>query len=476
MKRIAVLSVAVSLVVLVLAPVAHASSASVSPPSGPAGSTVTINASGFTYPGLIEAKIGPNGRYSTTVIGTGVPSGGGPPYSGSFPVTIPPGTPDGPLTITVCQECTQSEFYDTTTTVFNVVTPPPTTTTTSTSTTTTSTTTTTTSTTTTTTSTTTTPPPPPPGDTTTTTAPETTTTTIVAPPAPAVCPPIPEHAVVMDFDDWDPSLGDSEDLMGELQDEVLDDLHPLYFRQWDSYQVDTDSSGNYYPVSLDPPRVDSIGFIADNPSNGLSTVSEPMVMRLIDDSHWTLTSGWGWAPLQGQLDYVGFYVGFGHFGEGFETPDEVVVELRVSVMPMEAPDGTTIEQGSWEPVTLTLGPGPQPVTHCIIARNTIGEVDPASVFLIDILPRTVDGEPLHIPLDIDDFFYGLNEHPEVPFLLPPYVVESVVESVVDSSPSFPWWLLLLAGLVIGAGAMWAFRRDPKEDSLIPMPPTPDWEG
>ena len=47
---------------------------------------------------------------------------------------------------------------------------------------------------------------------------------------------------------------------------------------------------------------DSTGFVIDNPAAGLWTTSPPMVMRLIDDTHWTLAYGtWN---LPGQLDYV----------------------------------------------------------------------------------------------------------------------------------------------------------------------------
>jgi len=204
-----------------------------------------------------------------------------------------------------------------------------------------------------------------------------------------------------------------------------------------------------------------------------------MVMRLIDDTHWTLITGWGVMNLVGQPGYFGFNIGFGYFGEGFETPENLVVELRVRTMPMERPDGTVLDQGAWDTVSITLGPGPQPVAFCLMATNTIGNAYFETVYLIDILPRTTGGDPVHIPIDIDDMFYGpydedspfvfgeIPDQAELTITIPmPELVEDTIPipgpdpaaPVSDSSDLVIRIAFGLGGLLIGAGAVLALRR------------------
>ena len=451
MRRLAVLSLVMGLVLAVVGPVsALIQAASVDPGSGPAGTNVTVNVSGFTPNVPVEVH---GEGFGGSKLGEGTVDGSG---SIEIAVTIPAAASVGPYTIAVCGvlgvACTDTgnEFWEGTSTIFTV-TPAPTTTTV-------------------------TIPPPTP---TVTVAP---LTTIPAVPVGSGPCDIPPGADVIDFDAWDRSMGTTEELWGELQTAILDAGHSVYARQWERYVFSvyppTDDSPSYLPL----PRVNSTGFIADNPARDLYTTSPPKVMRLIDDTVWSLVPYLYAIPIPqwGQLDYFGFNVGFGHFGEGFETPDELVVELRVALMPMEMPDGTVLDQGAWDTVSITLGPGPQPVTQCLMAFNTLGPTDPYSVHLIDILPRTVGGVPVHIPVDIDDVFYGVND-PVIPPLVfdelpvpgtvaPPIITTPVtlpfIEQPIepfDLSPApsdLPWRIAIgLAGLFVGVGAMWAFRRD-----------------
>ena len=439
MKRIAGLTIAWGLVLLALAPMASASYqvASASPASGPPGTAATVIISGF-LPGVpVEVHEGSKGG---TLLGSAIANVSG---IAGVPITIPSSAPPGPYVLYVCGSCA-SEFHDEATTTFDVVPPPTTTTTTTTS------------------------EAPPPPD---TTSPPTT-----EPPPPGEPCVIPDDAIVIDFDHYDLALGLTGELMGPLERAVvLDDGHDLYFHQWSEYLLPV-----YPPTSDDPsllmtPRINAIGRVADNPAVDLWTTSPPNVMRLFDDTNWTYTP---WLTPIPSL--IGFNVGFGHFGEGFETPDEVVVELRVTAMPMTMPDGSIRDQGAWASASITLGPGPQPVTHCLQARNTLGSVDPYTVYMIDILPRTAAGDPIHIPLDIDDLFFARIEPPTPPFRydvdpdtvpaaptitvppepIPEVTIPAPVPETPDPSSDWPLRLAFgFAGLILGAGSLFAFRRD-----------------
>jgi hypothetical protein len=148
-------------------------------------------------------------------------------------------------------------------------------------------------------------------------------------------------------------------------------------------------------------------------------------------------------------------------------------------MPMELPDGSLLDQGAWASASVTLGPGPQPVTTCLESRNTIGSVDPYTVYMIDILPRTAGGDPIHIPLDIDDLFFAQIEPPTPPFrydvdpadvpsiTIPPDPIPEPMPEVTIPGPlpepaGSPDWLVRIAfgiaGLILGAGSLLAFRK------------------
>lgn len=459
MKRLAAVAMAWGLVLIAFAPMAaaYAPVVDVVPGSGPAGSAVTVIASGFEPGGIpLEAhqtdKSGP-------LLGTAVANGSG--FAG-ISITIPGDAPAGAFTIYVCGSCS-SEFHPEASTTFQVTTPPTTTTTTTTV---------------------------APGDSGgsegggsdtggsdsggSDSQPTETTEPTVPDPAPGEPCVIPDDAVIIDFDDWSREMGDTEDIFGTLQRATWE-YGGLEYRQWDRYVMFTDPSTDETPSHLYPPRVNSIGFVADNPANGLTTVSPPNVMRLIDDTHWSYLPG-QYPNDDLPPDYFGFHVGFGHFGEGMETPDELVVELAVRAMPMELPDGTILDQGAWETVSITLGPGPQPVVYCLIAYDTVpGTPHPETIYLIDILPRTADGTPVHIPVDIDDFFYGSGPAsvPTPSFLLdvelpvaddvPPVTTVTTIVDIGDPPPDPSDWpfriVFAILGVILGGGAAVLAMRD-----------------
>jgi len=166
---------------------------------------------------------------------------------------------------------------------------------------------------------------------------------------------------------------------------------------------------------------------------------------------------------------------------------------------MERPDNTILDQGAWDTVSITLGPGPQPVAFCLMATNTIGSTHWKTVYLIDILPRTTGGDPVHIPVDIDDLFYGsypvigpmLSDDipelvtvpstlatipvPELPEVSIPIPEPDPVGPVSDSSDLVVRIAFGLAGLIIGAGAILALRRPQGSDTFgqAAPPPPPD---
>jgi Tol biopolymer transport system component len=138
----------------------------------------------------------------------------------------------------------------------------------------------------------------------------------------------------------------------------------------------------------------------DIPSLGSS--SAPNVLRVFDEGHLSIAAH---QTLPGQMDYLGFNVGFGHFSEGFERPDIVELDVSVTLLPFHEIDGS-VTAVAWDPITITLGPGPQPITECVFLENP-GVGHPLfSTWLVDIVPRHVDGTPIHLPVGIDDLFYG----------------------------------------------------------------------
>jgi hypothetical protein len=369
MTRAVLVLVAWTLILLGSAPDADAYQVvSVTPGSGPPGTTVQVIIADF-LPG-VPIEVHEGSRTGPLLGGPTVANSSGNAF---VEITIPAGAPVGTYSIYVCGSCS-SEFFDEASTTFQVTAPPTTTT--------------------------------------TTTTTSTTTTTTTLPPAGEPCE-IPRDAIVIDWDGFDPDdLGLTGELMGPLEFALVTDGYDLLLHQWAEYVFSA-----YPPTDDDPsllllPRVDAVGRVADNPARDLWTSSPPNVMRLFDDTHWSVLPYVNPMP-----SHIGFNVGFGHFGEGFETPDEVVVELHVRAMPMQMPDGSVLDQGAWASTSVTLGPGPQPVTTCLEARNTIGSVDPHTVYMIDILPRTAGGDPIHIPLDIDDLFFARLVPPTPPFLL-----------------------------------------------------------
>jgi len=453
MKRSAALVLSWGLILLALAPVAGASYqvASVDPLSGPAGTEVIVTVSDFGSGATIDVRAGSVGG---ATLATGLADAQG---NAGILVTIPEGAPLGPYVLYVCGPCTGAVRAPTIAmATFNVTLPITTL-----------------------------------G---TVTTPVATLSTLV--PLIGDRCDIPPGATVIDFDLWDRSMGETDELMSDLQNALFTYSHPIWFHQWDRHVISSETGLIMFDY-LYPPRVNSVGYVIDNPARDLWTTSPPMVMRLIDDTHWTLITGWGGMNLVGQPDYFGFNVGFGHFGEGMETPEDLVVELRVRTMPMERPDATILDQGAWDTVSITLGPGPQPVAFCLMATNTIGSTHWKTAYLIDILPRTTGGDPVHIPVDIDDLFYG--SYPAIGPSLPDEIPELVtvpstitvpevpiptasipipepdpVEPVSDSSDLVIRIAFGLAGLIIGAGAILAMKRPTGPDHIAgegaPPPP------
>ena len=455
MRLLAALSLALGSLVIAPAPVARANTPVISavPGSGPAGTQVTVIGADFLHNVPIEIHVGSK---TGTLLATGTSTNGG---LFGIRVTIPASAAPGVFTLYACGSCA-SEFFDSATTNFTVTIPATIVTTTTTT------------------------PIGDGGDDEPVTHPATTMVTGGG------CE-IPDTATIIDFDAWDRSLGDSEDPAGDLQQAVLDALHPIHLRMWDAYEIRFDPADDTHPNVLYAPRTDSIAFVTDDPAGNLSTTSPPNVLRLVGDTHWTVQAGWG--QLRGQLDYFGFVVGFGHFPDGFtvlagedaievregwdhfDTPDQVVVELTVRTMPLEYVDARVLDQGAWETVTVTLGPGPQPVTHCLVATNTLGELDPKTVYVVDILVRGVDGEPLDIAVDIDDVFYGYHgvgaQMPALEFVDEPSAARPVgtvgaapgaAGADTPSDEQSPWLVagLVLAGVVVGGVVMWGVRRRP----------------
>jgi len=154
------------------------------------------------------------------------------------------------------------------------------------------------------------------------------------------------------------------------------------------------------------PVTETDALIADNPAAvdtvPLGTSSPPNAFRVFDQANLSIAAH---HTLPGQMDFIGFNVGFGHFGEGFERPATVELDVEVSLLPFHDIDGTVVS-GSWDPVTITLGPGPQPIETCVYLENPGVGHAPFSTWHVDITPRHPDGTPIHLPVGIDDLFYG----------------------------------------------------------------------
>ena len=237
----------------------------------------------------------------------------------------------------------------------------------------------------------------PPADTTTSTtlAP---TTTLPAVAGPCVIPDTPGLVTHINFDDLPAGSG----LFGSpgtaaIEDALADD--EFYVTQFDHAEW----GGPMGPIT------ETVGIIADNPAAvtpdiaSLGTSSPPSVLRMFDEGHFSVVAH---RTPPGQMDYFGFNVGFGHFSEGMERPDTVELEVNVSLLPFHELNGS-ITAAAWPPVTVTLGPGPQPVTTCVYLENASGVGHPFfSTWLIDVYPRHADGTLIHLPIGIDDVFYG----------------------------------------------------------------------
>lgn len=440
MRRFAVLSLVMGMILVMAPPVsALIPAASVDPSSGLAGTSVTVSVSGFT--GNIDLEVHEGGE-SGSLLGAGATNGSG---IAGISITIPAAAAVGPFTLYVCGiPCVGNEFSERATVTFTV-----------------------------------TPPPPPTTTTTTTTTVATTgtrppTTDPLPPITPAGACAIPEGAIHIDFDGLSTGLADRS----EVRDPLARDGFYLWQSNYSTMNPDgtrTDSgpileSG---PTGQQPDISDFAAHSYTDPRTWLGTSSPPNILRSVDNAHFSVES---YRTLHGEMDYFGFNLGFGHYSEGFERPEYVQYDVSVSLLPVYELDGSVFEVG-WDELTVTLGPGPQAVTTCVLLENAprrngyIG----GSTWKVDIVPHHLDGSPIHLILEMDDVFYGTNapvslEVP-VPVFPPPettttteltlpFIEQPIELPELPSGPSYLPWMIasVLVGLMVGAGVMWGFRR------------------
>jgi len=322
-------------------------------------------------------------------------------------------------------------------------------------------------------------PPPPTTTTPVITAPPVTTPLVTVPSLPILplgtgCD-IPSDAIVIDFDDMTTGV----DFRRDDANAILA-VDEFYTTQFDHIEM-TGPSESDRLVHL--PLTETSFVITDRPATvvipgssgpfvSLGTTSPPNALRFFDEAYFSVPA---YRVLTGEMSYFGFNVGFGHYTEGHDRPDEIVLEVNVRLLPYHELDGS-ITEGSWPAVSVTLGPGPQPVTTCIIAFNTGGIGHPLySTWLIDVYPRTSTGESLRVPIGIDDVFYGsagigsidfdpgdLTPVPAtVPLPAPAATVTTLAAAAAEEDPGSDvilFGLLALGGVILGAGAMLLFRR------------------
>lgn len=356
--------------ILAIAPAAAlAPAVTLLPTAGPAGSEITVGVSDFTTLSTFEVHAG---DFDGPLLGTGETDTA---REGAIAVTIPPGTPAGALTIAVCEvefvPCsdTNNEFWVGATASFTV-TPPPTTATTSTI------------------------------PVTLATLPPVTLPPVTLPP-PVELPSsgacvIPSGAEVLDFDDLP---------TGSIDEFTRGALAVRGFVPWQYASETVAADGAHHgsgPMAL--PYVDILDRAARSGDIWLGSSSAPNILRFEDRAQFSvetaLTGGRSF-----DMQYLGFNVGFGHYGEGFDRPDLVEFEVTVRLLPSTAADGALAE-AFWEPISITIGPGPQRVEHCVMLANTAGPGLAGATWLVDVVPRTPDGATLHLLIEIDDLFYG----------------------------------------------------------------------
>jgi len=450
MRRFAVLSLVMGVTVMVLAtPASAAPSLNASPGSGPPGTVIAVNGAEFS-PGfecnlhLGALSFPPNN--DSGLVGTCSVNGSG-VLTGSFTV---PDSSVGNYNLWACNGFASTpcsdEFVEKASTPFSIELPTTTTTTTP-----------------------------------VITAPPVTTPLVTVPSVPILplgsgCD-IPSDAIVVDFDDITTGVGFRHDDANAIL--AVDEF---YTTQFDHIEM-TGPSASDRLVHL--PLTETSFTVTDAPATvvvpgssgpfvSLGTTSPPNALRFFDEGHFSVPA---YRALTGEMSYFGFNVGFGHYTEGFERPDEIVLEVNVRLLPYHELDGS-ITEGSWPTVSVTLGPGPQPVTTCIIALNTAGIGHPLySTWLVDVYPKAADGSALHVPIGIDDVFYGSSgigaidfdpgDLTPVPATVPlPAAVTTV--TTLDAaaaeedagSDALLFGLLALGGVIVGAGAMLLLRRRP----------------
>ena len=438
MKRYAVIA-AWGLILIALAPAAHALDPVISPipGSGPGGTEVNVIGSGF-LPGVsIEIHEGTKGG---TLLGAGTTSGGG---LFGIAVTIPSGAPLGTYTLYACGSCA-SEFYDEATTTFQVTAPP----TTSTS--------------------------------TTTTTTSTLPSTVDDPPEPAAAEPceIPDDAYVIDFEAWPRGDEPWQGRYGLMQHNGIPSL--ISARPDSTGTGWTDVSYEFVeePVYAETyiGVVDPLGLTTSSPDRFAGIIG-PGQFRLIvadpdDPAQSDLHHLYGAdAPAFGHIDYFGFNVGFGAAERNLPAVDEIEVRLSVHLVPFRNLATGALVENDWGTVRAYLGVGAQPVTKCLMISDPNGIRGPIGTYIIELEARTLEGDPLHewAAFEIDDVFFGVDEDPMTASADSPIpedddevVVVATLPDIGEPPPDpsdLPARLVFLgAGLLLGVGGVMAWRR------------------
>jgi hypothetical protein len=418
MKRTAALAIAWGLITFALAPAALGLVAviSVTPGSGLPGSTTLVIGSGFEGPLPIEIHAGSK---EGALLGTGTASSGG---IFGIEITIPSDAPPGSFVIYACGSCS-SELFPAATTTFNVTAPPP------------------------------------------TTAPPTTT----LPPAPTD-DPIP---------DPEPGEPEGDPATRGLWPGGRYGLTAHTGFQWTEARQNPGTASGWEDIHFELPEEFHYAdyYIGETSGGDLTTSSPSQFAGFIGDTEMhlivadpSLTRVVHSLGLESAgIDYFGFNVGWGVADRNFTT-EEMEVSLSVRLVPFhDLGRGTTVEN-DWGTARVILPAEPVSITECLMLENPTGFAHDFAIYQIEISARTLGGEPFEFfAYEIDDVFFGVNEPPmtmaapEVTTAEPDITVAATLPDIGEPPPDssdLPWRIaFLLAGLLIGAGGYWAFRRD-----------------
>jgi hypothetical protein len=287
---------------------------------------------------------------------------------------------------------------------------------------------------------------------------------------------IPEGAIHLDFDAIDTSSG-AVPVSDPTLAAYLDDVGFVPFQN--TYEtIDGDGTrtafGPIVPGSAEGDADVSGTVASDGAGSWLGTSSPPNALRAVGPGHFSIEA---YRVLPEGMAYVGFNLGLGWYGEGFEDPDYVVYEVTVQMLPIHEADGS-VTTGAWPAVQVTLGSGPRSVNTCVFLENTeaLGH-DGGVTWLIDVVPLHLDGSPITridqaggVLVEIDDVFYGS----AAPTLTAPNQAEAATTAPTPTAAPtgttspYPWVpiLLVAAAAVLIGGVVLLVRRRPG----APTPP------